>query len=95
VDISGGLPAVVTEMILQSSSEGIALLPALPSEWPDGQIKGVPTRCGVVIDLEWNNGNPDEARLLASRDTKFTITYKGREWSMQMSEGEVSEWRPN
>jgi hypothetical protein len=94
VDICGGLPAVVTEMIVQSSADGIALLPALPSEWPDGKISGVPTRCGILMDLTWNNGNPTEARLLASRDVKFTITIKGQEWDMQMSKGEVSTWRP-
>jgi hypothetical protein len=88
LDISGGMPAVLTYMLIQSTTEQIELLPALPEEWPDGEIKGVLTRCGVTIDLEWKNGQPERASIKASRDTKFNLIYNDREWPIELKRGE-------
>jgi len=92
VDICGGLPAVVTEMLVQSSREAIELLPALPAEWPDGEIEGVLTRCGVTVDLTWKGGDPIQATCLAQRDKKFKLKYRDREWIRSMEAGQVYEW---
>jgi len=88
MDISGGLPAVVEEMVLQSSSDRIELLPALPSKWPVGQVKGALTRCGVEVDFSWKNGKPDQVNLKADRDTDFELVYGDKKWSMQLKKGE-------
>jgi alpha-L-fucosidase 2 len=84
VDICGGLPAVVTEMIIQSSADEIVLLPALPEPWPEGEIKGVLTRCGVTVDLIWKDHHPVVATMKASRNTKFILKYKDRQWPMEL-----------
>jgi hypothetical protein len=93
VDICGGLPAVVTEMILQSSDEVVELLPALPGQWPEGKIRGVRTRCGVTVDLEWKDNVPLRATLHAQRNTAITMKYKSREWPLELSKDQVYEWR--
>jgi hypothetical protein len=94
VDICGGLPAVVTEMIIQSSAENISLLPALPSQWPNGMIRGVPTRCGVVVDLAWQDGKPSVATLTASRDASFSILSGEKEWQFELQRDQVITWNP-
>jgi alpha-L-fucosidase 2 len=39
-DISGGLPAVIIEMLVYADEEQINLLPALPKAWPSGKLEG-------------------------------------------------------
>lgn len=55
VDASGGLPAVVIEMLVQSQPGQLSLLPALPSSWPSGSIRGVRARGGILVEeLTWD-----------------------------------------
>jgi hypothetical protein len=89
VDICGGLPAVVVEMIIQSSSKRIDLLPALPDQWKNGSINGVWTRSGVTIDLEWKNSNPVKAKLKSNRAAGIVLRFKDREWPVSLSENET------
>jgi alpha-L-fucosidase 2 len=93
VDICGGLPAVVTEMIIQSSADEIILLPALPDQWPSGEIKGVLTRCGIKIDFTWEEGKPVAAVLTAERNTSFRLRYLDKQWEMNLTKGQIENWK--
>lgn len=93
VDICGGLPAVVTEMIIHSSPAGIELLPALPAQWSNGNIRGFLTRCGVKVDFEWKNGKPVKAVFTAERNTSFKLKYGSREKIIKLKKGQVRNWR--
>jgi hypothetical protein len=95
VDICGGLPAVVTEMIIQSSADEVELLPALPDQWPEGEIKGVLTRSGVTVDFIWKDGKPLNATFTASRDTKFKLNYENNVWFIELKKGQIKEWEMN
>jgi len=94
VDIAGGLPAVVTEMILQSSVDKLILLPALPEQWSQGSIKGVGTRCGVTADMNWDNGVPQNLHLKAHRTGKLTVLYKDQSWEIETTVGQDIHWEP-
>ena len=50
----GGCSGVI-EMLMQSSSNRIVLLPALPESWADGKVQGICARGGFVVDMEWKN----------------------------------------
>jgi hypothetical protein len=92
VDICGGLPAVVTEMIIQSSADMVEFLPACPEQWPDGEIRGVRTRCGVTVDFEWRESKPLQATFTAQRKTVFSIKYNDKEWPLELKEDQILNW---
>ena len=59
IDGNYGFPAGLAEMVVQSHSGTIVLLPALPAAWPDGEVRGLHCRGGLVVDLHWRDGEPD------------------------------------
>ncbi|CAM5503847.1 glycosyl hydrolase family 95 catalytic domain-containing protein [Streptomyces griseorubiginosus] len=53
-DAAHTLPAVLIEMLVQSTPDRLVLLPALPTGCPQGELRGIRTRFGAELDLTWN-----------------------------------------
>jgi alpha-L-fucosidase 2 len=71
-----GVTAGVAEMLLQSHSGEIALLPALPKQWQNGAVSGLRAKGGFEIAIEWKNDALAKAIIEAKHDGQCRLRVK-------------------
>lgn len=64
IDGNFGGTAGIAEMLIQSHTDEIEILPAIPREWTQGAVKGLKARGGFILDFNWKD----------NKITKFSIT---------------------
>lgn len=72
----GGI-AGIAEMLLQSHSGEINILPALPMAWRKGEVKGLCAKGGFEVDIKWKNNKLIEAMITSKVGSDCKIFSRG------------------
>jgi alpha-L-fucosidase 2 len=75
IDGNFGVTAGIVEMLIQSHTGFIELLPALPMAWPSGRVSGLRARGGFEVSLIWSEGRLQSLEILSRSGGECRIAY--------------------
>lgn len=87
IDGNFGGAAGIGELLVQSHTKYIDILPALPSGLPQGEVKGICARGGFVLDIKWKNGNLQDLELFSIAGKECLLRYGTKELRFTTEKG--------
>jgi alpha-L-fucosidase 2 len=88
IDGNFGGAAGIAEMLLQSHTSYIELLPALPPDFHTGEIKGIKARGAFELDFSWENNSLKSVRIKSLAGGKCHLKYKDKTFSFDTKKQE-------
>lgn len=76
IDGNFGGTAGIAEMLIQSHTDYIEILPAIPKEWKTGEVKGLKARGGFIVDIAWKDNKLTQLRIKATSTGTCNIKYR-------------------
>ncbi|HLP76680.1 MAG TPA: glycoside hydrolase family 95 protein, partial [Candidatus Paceibacterota bacterium] len=103
IDGNFGALSGMTEMLLQSHERYadpttgaeryiVDLLPALPSAWPEGSVKGLRARGGFEVDIRWRDGKLVQATIRSPAGGSTRLRYGSVTHQVSFARGESYSW---
>jgi len=78
LDGNFGVSGAMAEMLLQSHTGVIQLLPAIPASWAaDGSFYGLKARGGFTVDCKWHDGKVTYYKIRSARPSKVKVSVNG------------------
>jgi alpha-L-fucosidase 2 len=86
----------IAEMLMQNHMVGntveVELLPALPKEFPTGNIKGLRARGGFEIDVEWKSGELTRATVRSLNGNSIRLRFGQVLHELKTRKGQTIVW---
>ncbi len=93
IDGNFGVVSGIAEMLIQSHRRDqkgdyiLELLPALPSAWPDGCVRGLCARGGFEISVFWKGGKLESVEVLSKMGRRCVVQYQDRIRDLETEKG--------
>lgn len=88
IDANLGAMAAMVEWLLQSHTGTLDLLPALPSAWPSGEVKGLRARGGFEVALAWESGELRRVFIRSLLGNPCVVRHRQRTQDLRLRRGE-------
>jgi len=95
IDGNFGYAAGICEMLAQSHMGDIHLLPALPSAWKSGSVKGLVARGAYELSIQWADGKLAKCRITSRKGGKTRLRYRQMTRMLTLQPGESLELDPS
>ena len=99
IDGSFGGTAGVAEMLLQSHTGEVRLLPALPKAWPTASVKGLHARGAFEVDIQRKGGKLTAAALRSRRPKTCEVPHGAQVVDLPLKpgvaarlDGDLGDW---
>ena len=91
IDGNFGSCAAIGQMLLQERDGWITMLPALPTAWKTGNVRGMRAPKDVTVDFDFSNSLLTHLTVRRSGNEEIRIQGNGREWVIPA--GEIGVWQ--
>lgn len=88
IDGNFGGCAGMIEMLMQSTSDCITLLPALPSQWKEGRVEGICARGGFEVSMSWKDGKVTSLSISSKTGGKTNLDFNNTTKTVRLKAGE-------
>ena len=92
IDGNFGITAAIVEMLVQSTMERIVFLPALPTAWQEGSIRGIRVKGCAMVEVYWKNGTMIKCRIHSYKGMKCYIKYGEYKQQFSWNPGETKSF---
>lgn len=75
IDGNYGACAGIAEMLMQSHTDTIQVLPALPSAWKNGHVNGLKAIGDFTVDVTWKNGKATLIKVVNNQGQPGVVAY--------------------
>lgn len=87
IDGNFGFTSGVCELLMQSHTDVIELLPALPKDWSHGRVKGLKARGGYTLDFKWQNHKVVQVTVRSLKEGSCTLRINGELHTLECQAG--------
>ncbi|MDO4296038.1 MAG: hypothetical protein Q4D90_07755 [bacterium] len=91
IDGNFGMAAAVLEALAVRRGDRVELLPALPSAFSKGRVKGQRLKGRLVLDYAWEEGQLSDVSLYSGKEQTLRLCYSTGSQSLHIKAGEKVE----